>query len=103
MTVRFIFECSQCGSEAIRLSSQWTWKDTMLKKVGITAQRCLRCRRRFYLYRPGFLRVLVRTLGDTASEAKAASGAKAAGKPLQTEVLPHREIELEQLSSGESA
>lgn len=106
MTVRFIFECSYCGSEAIRLSSQRTWKDTMLRKLGISAQRCLRCRRRFYLYRPTFLRSVMRALADApnqANAATAASGSVAARKSVRTEVLAHRDMDLKRLSSGESA
>jgi hypothetical protein len=62
MKIRIVFECSRCGSKFFRPSTKWSFKDTLLRKIGVTPQRCFRCRGRFYLFRPlslyGFLRAL---------------------------------------------
>ncbi len=52
MTIRFVFRCSRCGSKSFRPSMKRAFKDSILRKFGITPQRCFKCRRRFYLYRP---------------------------------------------------
>jgi hypothetical protein len=62
MKIRIIFECSGCGSTSYRPSTKWTFKDNFLHKFGIWPQRCYRCRRRFYLYRPALLNTFLRAL-----------------------------------------
>lgn len=62
MRVRLIFECSLCGSRFFRPSSMWTFRDALLKKIGVTPQRCFQCRGRFYLYRPVTLWLFLKTL-----------------------------------------
>lgn len=62
MKIRLTFECSRCGSKLFRPSTKWSFKDTFLRKIGITPQRCFRCRRRFYLYRPVILHAFLRAL-----------------------------------------
>ena len=66
MTIRIIFECPRCGSTSHRPSTKWTFKDNFLHKFGIWPQRCYRCRRRFYLYRPVLLDMVLRTLAAPA-------------------------------------
>lgn len=62
MKIRIIFECSGCGSISHRPSTKWTFKDNFLHKFGIWPQRCYRCQRRFYLFRPAFLNTILRAL-----------------------------------------
>jgi hypothetical protein len=79
-------------------------KDSLLKKFGVTPQRCLRCKRRFYLYRPillhGFLRAFAtrrpapvsasQTLAapqTLAAAAGAARNAKIPHAPVATDVV----------------
>jgi hypothetical protein len=62
MKIRIVFECSGCGSELSRPSTKWTFKDNFLHKFGIRPQRCLRCNRRFYLYRPALLDRMLKAL-----------------------------------------
>lgn len=69
MKVRIIFECSGCGSTSFRPSTKWTFKDNFLHKFGIWPQRCFRCRRRFYLFRPALLDVLLRAIVAPAGTA----------------------------------
>jgi len=45
---------------------------TLLKKIGVAPQRCLRCRRRFYLYRPAILELLLRALAGSPARPRAA-------------------------------
>jgi hypothetical protein len=62
MKVRFLFRCSQCGSKSFRPSGKLTFKDLVLRTIGITPQRCLNCRRRFRLCRPTIVFSLLRAL-----------------------------------------
>lgn len=62
MKIRIIFECTGCGSTSYRPSTKWTFKDSFLQKFGIWPQRCYRCRRRFYLYRPSLVDTILRAL-----------------------------------------
>jgi len=71
MKIRLVFECSRCGSKAFRPSTKWTFRDTILRKIGITPQRCFRCRRRFYLYRPVLIHAFLKTLVGPPQEAPA--------------------------------
>lgn len=66
MKILIIFECSRCGSTSFRPSTKWTFKDNFLHKFGITPQRCYRCRRRFYLFRPVLLDVMLRAIAAPA-------------------------------------
>jgi hypothetical protein len=59
MKIRFVFRCSLCGSNSYRPSSQLTFRDTLLLKIGVRPQRCFLCRRRFYIFRPSILRSLL--------------------------------------------
>jgi hypothetical protein len=70
MTIRFVFQCSRCGSNSFRPSSKRAFKDLLLRKIGITPKRCYRCRRRFYLYRPAILTSLLRALADPPLQVK---------------------------------
>jgi len=99
MTIRIVYRCSRCGSPSFRRSTQWTFKDTILHKFGILAQRCFHCRRRFYLFRPVILQSFLRSL--------AASGPRldrAARKPLTSDVMSHsRTIDLSSLRNAQAA
>lgn len=68
MKVRFEFECSRCGSKSFRPSSKWRFRDTLLRKIGITPQRCLHCRRRFYVFYPIALEAFFRALISTPAK-----------------------------------
>ena len=76
MTIRLVFECTRCGSKFFRPSTQRTFRDTILRKFGVTPQRCYRCRGRFYLYRPEILAAFLRTLA-APPETEAAIAARA--------------------------
>jgi hypothetical protein len=62
MKIRITFECSRCGSLFFRPSMKRTFKDVPLSKIGVKAQRCYRCRRRFYLFRPVWLNAFLKAL-----------------------------------------
>lgn len=62
MTIRFVFRCPRCRSKSFRPSMKRAFKDSILRKFGITPQRCFRCRRRFYLYRPVSFYALLKAL-----------------------------------------
>jgi hypothetical protein len=62
MKIRIIFECSGCGSTFYRPSSKLTFKDNFLRKFGIRPQRCYRCRRRFYVFRPALVNLILRVI-----------------------------------------
>jgi hypothetical protein len=62
MTIRFVFRCSRCGSKSFRPSMKRAFKDSILRLFGITPQRCFKCRRRFYLYRPAGFYALLKAL-----------------------------------------
>ena len=64
MRIRVEFQCSRCGSGAFRPSTLWTFKDAILRKFGVTAQRCFHCRKRFYLFHPAILDRLLRLIAD---------------------------------------
>jgi hypothetical protein len=99
MKVRLIFECSRCGSKYFRPSSKWTFRDTLLRKIGITPQRCFRCRRRFYLYRPLALHAFLKALAgppEPQPQAPAARAAKAGHTPVSTDVVWSRFAEADQ-------
>jgi hypothetical protein len=103
MKVRIIFECTGCGSISHRPSTKWTFKDNFLGKLGIRPQRCYRCRRRFYLFRPTLVDAMLRALAapivavappqpEIARAAKAGAGAWSApadlsAAPIQTDVV----------------
>src|SRR5579863_967076 len=70
MTIRVVFQCSRCGSNSFRPSSLRTFKDTVLKHIGVAPQRCLMCRRRFYLYRPASLQWFLRILAGSSEQEK---------------------------------
>ncbi|HEX5227399.1 MAG TPA: hypothetical protein VFW44_06795 [Bryobacteraceae bacterium] len=70
MKLRFTFECSRCGSKSFRPSSKWRFRDTLLRKIGITPQRCLRCRRRFYVFYPISLDAFFRALINPPTPAR---------------------------------
>src|ERR1700691_2015172 len=74
MTIRFLFRCTRCGSKFFRLSSKLAFADLLLRKVGITAQRCFQCRRRFYLYRPAMIESIVRALAGPLTEVNESTG-----------------------------
>jgi hypothetical protein len=56
MKVRLFFQCGRCGSTSFRSSSARGFKDSLLGHLGVHAQRCHMCRRRFYLFKPYSLR-----------------------------------------------
>ena len=90
MKIRFTFECSRCGSKFFRPSSKWTFRDALLKKIGITPQRCFRCRGRFYLYCPVMLRSFLTALAGpppAPQEAHAARTAKIPQPAVKTDVV----------------
>src|ERR1700722_2540731 len=94
MTIRVIFRCSRCGSKSFRPSSRWTFRDTVLWTIGITAQRCFQCRRRFYLYRPVVLHSLLRALSVSALQAQDAPAKlepKITRKPVEVGTRRSRE------------
>jgi hypothetical protein len=62
MKIRLEFRCSRCGSKSFRPSGKRAFKDLILRAIGITPQRCFKCRRRFYLYRPAIVLSLLRVL-----------------------------------------
>jgi hypothetical protein len=62
MKIRFVFRCSRCGSTSFRPSGKRAFKDLVLRTIGITPQRCFKCRRRFYLWRPAIVSSLLRVL-----------------------------------------
>jgi len=64
MTIRLVFRCSRCGSNSFRRSSKLSFRDLILRKIGISPQRCRYCRCRFYLYRPVLLESLLKALAD---------------------------------------
>jgi hypothetical protein len=68
MTIRFLFRCTRCGSKFFRPSSKHAFANLLLRKIGITAQRCFQCRQRFYLYRPAVIESLMRALADPSPE-----------------------------------
>jgi hypothetical protein len=84
MKIRLVFECSRCGSRSFRPSTKWAFKDTILRKLGVTPQRCFRCRRRFYLYRPVLLHSFLKSL---ASPQEAPVGRELPGAGVGTGVL----------------
>jgi hypothetical protein len=86
MKIRFTFECSRCGSKLFRPSTKWTFKDTILRKLGVTPQRCFRCRRRFYLYRPLFGYSILRALAAPA-HAEAPATRQVPTTAMRTDVL----------------
>lgn len=102
MKIRIVFECSGCGWEWSRPSTKWTFKDNFLHKFGIRPQRCLRCNRRFYLYRPALLDRMLRALvapppastvpavpqqPEIARAPKVARGAAPVKAPVKTDVV----------------
>ena len=97
MKIRLVFKCSRCGSNSFRPSTMLTFKDGMLRKVGVTPQRCFRCRGRFYLYRPEILQSFLRAIADPApQEAPVARHPKVAGAAVGTDVLWSNFAEAEQ-------
>jgi hypothetical protein len=70
MKIRLVFQCSRCGSKSFRTSAQRTFTDSILQKIGVTAQRCYLCRRRFYLFRPAILNSLLMALAVPTARAK---------------------------------
>jgi hypothetical protein len=102
MTIRVIFRCSRCGSKSFRPSSRRTSKDTVLRKIGVTPQRCLLCRRRFYLYRPVFFQLLMSALSAPPlkpQDAPVILQPKIPRKPA--EVVTRRTIELGRLAEAD--
>jgi hypothetical protein len=66
MTIRFVFNCSCCGSNSFRPSARWTFKDSVLRKIGFYLYRCFHCSRRFYLFNPMSLRSFLLSLDAPA-------------------------------------
>ena len=106
MTIRVVFRCSRCGSKAFRPSSKWTFKDTVLNKIGVVPQRCFSCRRRFYLFRPAIVQSFLRALAGPPVEAKEAEvslGEALRKRPLPDVIVhPRRKIDLSRLKDAES-
>jgi hypothetical protein len=73
MKIRLIFQCSHCGSGSFRLSARWTFKDSVVRKIGFNLHRCYRCSRRFYLFNPMSLRAFLLALDSPAEGAAPAS------------------------------
>jgi len=99
MTIRVLFRCTCCGSSSFRPSSLRTFKDTVLKKFGLAPQRCLVCRRRFYLYRPATLQSILTALAGSPWQAKETA------VPLRAKIpMAHarRKMELGRLADADS-
>src|ERR1700677_3992786 len=102
MTIRVIFRCSRCGSKSFRPSSRLTFRDTVLRRIGIAPQRCFQCRRRFYLYCPVIVQSLLRALSAPplqAQDAPAELQPKITRKPA--EVVTRRTLELGRLAEAD--
>jgi len=56
-----------------------SWKDSILRKLGVNPHRCHMCRRRFYLFKPLSLRAFLMALDAQPAEA---ADAKAAAQAL---------------------
>jgi hypothetical protein len=90
MKIRIIFECSCCGSTSYRPSRKWTFKDNLLRRLGITPQRCFRCRRRFYIYDTPILRKFLNALAgppEAAPEVEMAQQQMITHPPVKTDVV----------------
>jgi len=89
MKIRLKFECSRCGSKIFRPSSKWSFRDSLLKKIGVTPQRCYRCRTRFYIYRPVTLHMFLKALvgPPVPQEANAARPVKIPQPTVKTDVV----------------